>query len=132
MMLTVKKTILEIPQKYNIGKRPLSLLLGCGEMTFSRYYDGDMPTKQYSDVLQRIYDEPQYYLSLLEENKCNLKSQTTYEKSKRTTEQLLGVRNNIMTKIDEVIAYLLFKCEDITPLALQKALYYIQGFYYAL
>jgi uncharacterized phage-associated protein len=26
---------------------------------------------------------------------------------------------------------MLYKCEDITPLALQKALYYVQGFYYA-
>ena len=39
-----------IPEKYNIGKRPLSLLLGWGEQTFSRYYDGDMPTKQYSEI----------------------------------------------------------------------------------
>jgi hypothetical protein len=58
--------IIEIPEKYNIGKRPLSLLLGWGEQTFSRYYDGDMPTQQYSAI-------------------------------------------------------------DITPLALQKLLYYIQG-----
>lgn len=35
--------ILEIPEKYNIGKRPLSLLLGWGEMTFTRYYEGDVP-----------------------------------------------------------------------------------------
>jgi hypothetical protein len=27
--------------------------------------------------------------------------------------------------------YLLLQCDDITPLALQKAIYYIQGFYYA-
>lgn len=33
--------------------------------------------------------------------------------------------------MDEVINYLLSQCEDITPLALQKVLYYIQGFYYA-
>lgn len=26
---------------------------------------------------------------------------------------------------------MLYKCEDITPLVLQKALYYDQGFYYA-
>ena len=39
--------IREIPVKYAIGKRPLSLLLGWGEQTFSRYYDGDTPTKQY-------------------------------------------------------------------------------------
>ncbi len=123
--------ILEIPQKYDIGKRPLSLLLGWGEMTFTRYCDGDMPTKQYSDMLQRIYCEPNFYLSLLEENKGNLKSQTAYEKSKRTTAELLGEQNNAIPKVDEVINYLLFQCEDITPLALQKALYYIQGFYYA-
>ncbi|MDD4592647.1 MAG: DUF4065 domain-containing protein [Parabacteroides sp.] len=129
-IISLEKT-LEIPQKYNIGKRPLSLLLGWGEMTFSRYCDGDMPTKQYSDVLQRICDEPAFYLSLLEENKGNLKSQTAYEKSKRVTLELLGEQKPAASKVDEVVDYLLFQCEDITPLALQKALYYTQGFYYA-
>jgi putative zinc finger/helix-turn-helix YgiT family protein len=123
--------ILKIPQKYNIGKRPLSLLLGWGEMTFTRYCDGDMPTKQYSDILLRIYEEPNYYLTVLEENNRNLKSQTAYAKSKRTTEALIGRPVTAVSKVDEVIDYLLLKCEDITPLALQKALYYIQGFYYA-
>ena len=65
--------ILEIPKKYNIGKRPLSLLLGWGEQTFSRYCDGDMPTKQYSMILERIFNEPSYYLELLESNKARLK-----------------------------------------------------------
>ncbi len=125
------ENILEIPQKYNIGKRPLSLLLGWGEMTFTRYCNGDMPTKQYSDILQRVYQEPHFYLSLLEENKGNLKSKTAYKKSKRTTVELLGGQKTAVSKVDEVIGYLLFRCEDITPLALQKALYYIQGFYYA-
>ncbi|MCI7443156.1 MAG: hypothetical protein MSA89_08760, partial [Clostridium sp.] len=50
--------ILEIPKKYSIGKRPLSLLLGWGEQTFSRYCDGDIPTKQYSEMLTKIYDDP--------------------------------------------------------------------------
>jgi hypothetical protein len=66
--------ILEIPRKYNIGKRPLSLLLGWGEMTFSKYCEGDMPTKQYSNILLKIYDDPAYYKELLEKNKDNLKS----------------------------------------------------------
>jgi putative zinc finger/helix-turn-helix YgiT family protein len=123
--------ILEIPQKYNIGKRPLSLLLNWGEMTFTRYCEGDMPTKQYSDTLLRIYTEPHYYLSLLEENKGNLKSLTAYEKSKRSTLELIGQQKPTKSKVDEVIGYLLFQCEDITPLALQKALYYVQGLYYA-
>ncbi|NLV16141.1 MAG: DUF4065 domain-containing protein [Syntrophomonadaceae bacterium] len=123
--------ILEIPRKYNIGKRPLSLLLGWGEMTFTRYCDGDMPTKQYSDMLQKIYGDPAFYLSFLEENKGNLRSQIAYEKSKRQTAEFLGRPINKASKVDAVIGYLLFQCEDITPLALQKALYYIQGFYFA-
>ena len=69
--------ILEIPKKYNIGKRPLSLLLGWGEQTFSRYCDGDMPTKQYSMILERIFNDPSYYLELLESNKDRLKSKST-------------------------------------------------------
>ncbi len=123
--------ILEIPQKYNIGKRPFSLLLDWGEMTFTRYCEGDMPAKQYSDILLRIYNEPDFYLSLLEKNKGNLKSLTAYEKSKRSTLELPGQQKRLESKVDEVISYLLFQCEDITPLALQKALYYIQGFYSA-
>lgn len=123
--------LLEIPSKYNIGKRPLSLLLGWGEMTFSRYCEGDMPTKQYSDMLLRIYDDPVYYLEVLEENKESLKSETSFEKSKKATTELLGAQNTAFSKIEDVIGYLLCKCEDITPLALQKAIYYIQGFYYA-
>jgi uncharacterized phage-associated protein len=90
-----------------------------------------MPTKQYSDTLQKIYNEPGFYLTMLEENKANLKSQMAYEKSKRATLELLGQMQSTKSKVDEVIGYLLFKCEDITPLALQKALYYVQGLYYA-
>ena len=123
--------IQELPNKYGIGKRPLSLLLGWGEMTFSRYYDGDMPTKQYSEIMQRIYDDPIYYRSLLEKNKNNLKSQAAFAKSKKVTSDLINNANDPKKKIDITIEYLLCKCEDITPLALQKILYYIQGFHYA-
>lgn len=120
-----------IPEKYDIGKRPLSLLLGWGELTFSRYCDGDIPTRQYSDILQRIYNEPQFYSELLEANKANLKSQRTYEKTRRAVDALLSVDTPSNSKINTVIQYLLYQCEDITPLALQKALYYIQGFHFA-
>ena len=125
------ETVLAIPEKYAIGKRPLSLLLGWGEQTFTRYCDGDMPTKQYSDTLSRIYSDPAYYLELLESGKGNLKSTLAYEKSKKAVEELLSGTTTTMSKIDNVIQYLLNQCEDITPLALQKALYYIQGFYCA-
>ncbi len=123
--------IREIPEKYAIGKRPISLLLGWGEQTFSRYADGDMPTKQYSDILIHLYHNPEFYSELLEANKGNLKSNLTYQKSRKATDALLSVHTINDSKINTVIQYLLNQCEDITPLALQKALYYIQGFYFA-
>ena len=121
----------KIPQKYDIGKRPLSLLLGWGEQTFTRYYDGDVPSRQYSDMLMRIYDDPKYYSELLEANKGNLKSSLAYSKSRHAVDKLLYLPDDSESKINVVIRYLLNQCEDVTPLALQKALYYIQGFYYA-
>ena len=82
-------------------------------------------------MLKRIYEEPAFYRSLLESNRANLKSQLAYEKSKRITDALLGKTDLMQTKMDLVIDCLLCKSEDITPLALQKMLYYIQGFYAA-
>ena len=125
------ETILKIPEKYAIGKRPLSLLLGWGEQTFSRYCEGDVPTKQYSEILQKIYDDPKYYEQLLVENRKNLKTDASYDKSKKVVDALVDNNKCGNNKIDLVIRYLLNQCEDITPLALQKALYYIQGFYFA-
>lgn len=121
--------IRNIPQKYNIGKRPLSILLGWGEQTFSRFYDGDIPSKQYSDVLLKIYNEPAYYSKLLETGKDKLTSSLAYKKSRKATDNLLNIRND--NKIMIAVKYLLYKCEDITALALQKALYYTQGVYSA-
>ena len=122
--------ICEIPVKYAIGKRPLSLLLEWGELTFTRYCDGDMPTKQYAGILKRIYDEPAYFLSILESNKDTLKS-SSYLKSKIAVQKLLGEQVNVESKLNSVIKYILSKCDDMTNLTLQKSLYYIQGFYNA-
>ncbi len=42
--------IIEIPKLYDIGKRPLSLLLGWGEQTFTRYL-APADIKLYSDMM---------------------------------------------------------------------------------
>ncbi len=123
--------IQSLSKRYDIGKRPLSILLGWGEHTFTRYADGDIPTREYSETLNRLFEDPEYYLKVLEENKERLSSRQTYEKSRKAVEALLSDTNASDEKISLVIAYLLNQCEDITPMALQKALYYIQGFFYA-
>lgn len=57
--------IREIPQKYNIDNMSLSLLLGWGEHTFSKFYEGNLPSKQQSDILKKLYDNPDYFAELL-------------------------------------------------------------------
>lgn len=122
-----------ILDKYDIGKRPLSLLLGWGEGTLTRYLDGDIPTKQYSDTLKTILNDPKDMKKLLEENKDSI-TDVAY---KHCSEALMDIeKENFITvksedKIDHVVKYLLVSCSDITPLALQKLLYYAQGFFKA-
>lgn len=127
-------TVLEmkiILEKYDIGKRPLSLLLGWGEVTLTRYLDGNIPTKQYSDILKRVLDDPKYMRVLLEKNKSNV----TENPYKRYNNALLKIeKEDAITflsedKIDHVVKYLLVKYLGITPLALQKLLYYSQFFF---
>ena len=118
-----------LPEKYNIGKRPLSLLLGWGEQTYTRFLEGDLPSRQYSDMLTRLAEDPGYYLEVLEKNRGRI-TEVAYKKSKKAAEALL-LPPAEPGAIYQAIQYLLMQCEDVTPLALQKALYYVQGFYYA-
>ena len=57
--LITKPEIKKILTKYNIEKRPLSKLLGFGELTITRYLDGQIPSRKYSDILYEILDDEQ-------------------------------------------------------------------------
>lgn len=123
-----------ILEKYNIGKRPLSQLLGWGEVTLTRYLDGDIPTKQYSDILKRILSDPEFMAEILEENKGQL-TDRAYKLCKQALENIRKEKlKTIITteeKIDHVVKYLLKYSVEITPMALQKHLYWAQGFFKA-
>jgi uncharacterized phage-associated protein len=113
--------------KYNIGKRPLSLLLGWGEGTLTRYLDGDTPTKTYSDFLKRILEDEHSYRELLEKNKASI-SDVAYRKSIAAVEEFSRGGITDENKLESATKYLLIQTSEITPLALQKLLYYAQGF----
>ena len=70
----------EIPSKYNIGVRPLSKVLGWGEHTFSRYYDGEIPSKRNAALLQRVYEDPKEYRRLLCANSHKITKKNNAEK----------------------------------------------------
>ena len=49
------KDLVKILEKYNIEKRPLSKLLGFGELTITRYLDGQLPSVKYVVVIPKVY-----------------------------------------------------------------------------
>ncbi len=83
-----KELINNLLEKYNIGKKPFSLLLGWGETTIIRYLDGESePSKKYFNILNELQD-PEKYLSLLNTNKNNI-SKVAYIKSLNAVNTLI-------------------------------------------
>ncbi|MGO1469623.1 MAG: hypothetical protein ACTHW2_06350 [Tissierella sp.] len=119
-LITVSEIEL-ILEKYDIGKRPLSLLLGWGELTLTRYLDGDIPTKQYSDTLKEILNNPYYMKELLEKNKGKIKDIAYRKTSVAIADAKADGLFNIdsINKIDNIVKYLLVNSSDITPLQQQ-------------
>lgn len=114
----------ELLTKYNIGKRPFSLALGLGEQTFTNYLNGSIPKKATQQLLSRVYNNPSFYLELVDQNK-NLLNEVTLKKT-------ISAANNLINKNEKSLlfiyaTYILAKCGDITPLQLQKMLYYTQA-----
>lgn len=121
--------IKEILKKYNIGKKPLSLVLGWGEITIIRYLDGQVPTKFHSDILLKIKNDYLELSKYLEKNKQMI-TEVAYRKAKNKILELQQQEDQM--NIYNVTKHIIAQTEDITPLALQKILYYIEGFSLAL
>lgn len=120
-------------KKYNIGKTTLASLLGWGEVTIVRYMEGSTPSKEYSDTLKSL-NNPIAMNSLLEKSKEKI-TEVAYRKCKKELNKYLdetSIDKCGDTVLENAVSYFLSKDYEITPLALQKLLYYAQGFYYAL
>lgn len=120
-----KEEIEEMLVKYNIGKRPLSLLLGFGEITITRYLSNYVPTKKNSDYLKKILNSPSEYYSLLQMNKDKI-NEIAFRKSEKKTKELLNINEEDKTIIN-VSRYIINNIE-VTNMSLQKLLYYVQLF----
>ena len=119
----------QLLNKYNIGAGPLARILGVGDVTINRYLCGQMPSREISSRLLDLYASPVLMDEYLELNKDEISS-VAYQKCREALDKLLPLYSD--QKINTVTRYLLAKSDDITPLALQKLLYYAQAFYYAL
>lgn len=118
-----------IPERYAIGKRPLSLLLGWGELTYTRLLDGNTPTPQHAAELRRLLDDPAAFARLLETGRSRI-TDMAYARSFRAVDLLLASEGGALaaTKIFAVADRLCSLAEgDLTPSALQRLAYYAQG-----
>lgn len=115
---------------YKIGKAPLSLALGFGEVTITRYLLGQIPSKEYSDIIKKALSSPEFMIQKLQENKEKI-GLVAYNKAFDAAIELKNLFI-ISEKMQRVISYLFEKLEEVTPLMLQKLLYFNQGESYAL
>ena len=116
------KAVLE---KYHIDKRPLSKLLGFGELTITRYMDGQLPSKKYSDILYGILNDEQKMKAIVEKN-SNLVSNVTINKVNRAIEQC-EKEKKIDNSAEKAALYIIGSGKGITNLLLQKILYYVKS-----
>jgi hypothetical protein len=106
---------------YKIGKAPLSLALGFGEVTIPRYLEGQMPSKEYSDVVRAALTSPAYMRQKLMQNREKL-TDAAYKKAMAAADSIERLFS-VSEKMLSVIAYIFEKLEEVTPLMLQKLLY---------
>ena len=115
----------KIKNLYDIGSGPLSLALGFGEVTIKRYSLGVVPSKEYSDIIRKALESPTYFKSMLDKNKDKLNS-TAYKKAKAASDKLCQM-TDMSDTILATISYIFHQLNEVTPLALQKILYFCQG-----
>ena len=88
---------------YKIGKAPLSLALGFGEITITRYLSGQIPSKEYSDIMKRALSSPTFMKEKLRENREKI-AVAAYNKAMDAAIQLESLFS-VSDKMLRVISY---------------------------
>jgi hypothetical protein len=122
MGLITLKEISEILEKYDIGKEILADIAGFGKVTIKRYYDGVIPSREYSDILLKILCEEDYFMGFVEENKEKLR-EVAYRKIVSRYEKLAEISSS---KVEQIANYIITHLGEVTPLALEKLLKYLK------
>ncbi len=123
-LITVAQ-IKEILRRYNIEKRPLSKLLGFGDITITRYIDGQLPSAKYSEILIDVLNNEQHMKKYVEANKDTVSKVTL----KKVSEAIDNISNEKRTNnsAEKIALYVVSSGNEVTNLFLQKVLYYVKG-----
>ena len=77
--------------------------------------------------MKKALESPKYMLELLNNNVDKI-GDTAYKKASKAAEELNSLMS-VSEKMLSVISYIFERAHEVTPLALQKMLYFIQGIY---
>lgn len=120
-MESTRERLLFLMEQYEIGKKPLSRLLGWGETTVMRYLDGAEPNREFALRIEELSKDPWQYAELLERRRDVL-TDTAYKKTRRA-----AYRRMFCDKSTEAMQYVIGLAEgDISPYRVIAVLYYAQ------
>ena len=85
--LLTSKEICEIRRKYGISQTDLSILLGWGGKTITRYESHQVQDVAHDTILRKLSSDPEWFLSLLKHNRDKL-SDVAFKKYYMTAVQL--------------------------------------------
>lgn len=126
--IILQDEIAEILEKYDVGKEALADIAGFGKATIKRYFEGYIPTKEYSDILIKFLDSEDAFYAKVQDNKNKLK-ESTYKRIITRYSVLKEISNS---KMNQVANYIISNIGEVTPLALEKLLAFSNGVNYAL
>ncbi len=121
-MEDTKEQLVQIMELYNIGKKPLSKLLGWGETTVINQLKGALPGREFAEKIKDIWESPYLFSEILEKNKEKI-TEVAYKKARRALDQKL-----LKDKASNIIHYLVAQANgDTAPYQLIATLFYSQA-----
>ncbi len=123
--------IRKLMKLYHMGKSTLSLALGFGEITVTRYLDGQVPSQAYSKIMYEALSSAAFMREKLKANREAV-GESAYKKALKAIHELDDSFTHLPSTLIDVISFIFQNETDITPLMLQKLLYYANGIHDAL
>lgn len=123
----IQEEIKALMSLYHLGKAPLSYALGFGEITITRYLQGSTPHPDYAQVIHSALCDIDYMMDLV--NKNHEKMGPAFKKA---INRCLTLKSQFSCskEILQVISYLFYTLEELTPMQLESYLYFIQAYSY--
>lgn len=135
--IITKEEIINILEKYNVSQKYLSKLLGWGEITLTRYVSGGYtPNVNNSEKLKAISDPyvlKKIMIEQIEESDGDIQNEAPFQKLLKSVNLQIEKVENEKGKIFQIVNWFLSQATEenyITHLALQKLLYFSQGWNY--